>query len=44
MQILGQQPQALNQPALAYPLLEAPMAGLIRRIFGRHLGPLRTTA
>jgi len=44
MKLLGQYPQCLNQFALFNPLLKTPVAGLIRRVLGRHLGPLRTTA
>jgi len=44
MQLPCQQSQHLNQPALPNPLLEATMAGLVRRILGRHLSPLRATA
>ena len=44
MQMFGQQPQCLNQLALANPLLKAPVAGLVRRILRRHLGPLCAAA
>jgi hypothetical protein len=44
MQMFGQQVQRLNEPALANPLLKPPVAGLVRWILRRHLGPLRTTA
>jgi hypothetical protein len=44
MQMLSQQAQCLNELALADPLLEAAVAGLVRRILRRHLGPLRATA
>src|SRR5208337_4855821 len=44
MQMFAQQAKRLNELALANPLLEPPVAGLIRRILRRHLGPLRTTA
>src|SRR6185437_13335181 len=38
---LRQTPQHFLQPALSNPLLEAPMAGLVRRIPLRHLAPAR---
>ena len=44
MQMFGQQAQCFNELALANPLLKTPVAGLVRRILGRHLGPLRTAA
>jgi hypothetical protein len=36
MQMLGEQAQYLHEPDLVNPLLEAPMAGLVRRILGRY--------
>lgn len=42
--MFGQQTQNVNQLALANPRLKAPVAGLIGRVLGRHLGPLRAAS
>ena len=44
MKMFGQQAQRLHDLAFANPLLKTPVAGLVGRILGRHLGPLRAAA
>jgi hypothetical protein len=44
MQVSGQQPQRLYEFVIAHPRLKPAMAGLVRGILFRHLGPLRSGA
>lgn len=44
VQMLSQEAEHLNKPALTNPLLKAAMASLVRRVLARHLSPLGATA